>query len=139
MEHGGSRPSYRDSSAVQTLVAPNGHVGMANIEARQKYRKARNLIDQVPRYDMERETGLEPAAFCLGSRSSTTELLPRRASNCTTGFEACQCEVLPFYGRCGGRSPAQKIPTQPGNTRWYYRRSHKRPMFYRLISYTAAC
>ncbi len=27
---------------------------------------------------MERETGFEPATFCLGSRYSTTELLPRR-------------------------------------------------------------
>ncbi len=26
---------------------------------------------------MERETGFEPATFCLGSRYSTTELLPR--------------------------------------------------------------
>ncbi len=25
---------------------------------------------------MERETGFEPATFCLGSRYSTTELLP---------------------------------------------------------------
>ena len=32
--------------------------------------------DNSTGHEMERETGLEPATFCLGSRYSTTELLP---------------------------------------------------------------
>ncbi len=33
-------------------------------------------------YKLERETGFEPATTCLGSRCSTTELLPRRGGRC---------------------------------------------------------
>ena len=47
------------------------------------------LITSEPLYQlsytskMERETGLEPATLCLGSRCSTTELLPRARQDTT--------------------------------------------------------
>ena len=48
----------------------------------QKWRKGRRAMGIWPGgYNSgngsERETGLEPATLCLGSRCSTTELLPR--------------------------------------------------------------
>ena len=82
----------QNSLSPLQAVATNCRVQRADSKPCHKQRKARNLIDEIPRYGMERETGLEPAALCLGSRSSTTELLPRRVRKYTTGFAACQCE-----------------------------------------------
>jgi hypothetical protein len=51
-----------------------------------KWRASRGVVGSwLSGYDSEkgseRETGLEPATLCLGSRCSTTELLPRECCN----------------------------------------------------------
>jgi hypothetical protein len=47
---------------------------------------------------MERETGIEPATNGLGSRDSTTELLPLRAVTAEIVTPCSDVKNLPDYG-----------------------------------------
>ena len=55
------------------MSSPAGTLAQLNATTRRRW--AIKLANRQKSY-LERETGIEPATLCLGSRCSTTELLP---------------------------------------------------------------